>query len=57
MNFCLTFIHKINILPHDTFAKNYLKELLSPLGEVTIGREIIDEPNKIDVLSHIQQVA
>jgi hypothetical protein len=36
--------------PHDTFAKNYLKELLSPLGEVTIGREIIDEPNKIDVL-------
>jgi len=29
--------------PHDTFAKNYLKELLSPLGTVEIAREITDE--------------
>jgi hypothetical protein len=36
--------------PHDTFAKNYLKELLSPLGEVRISQEISDEPNEIDVL-------
>ncbi len=36
--------------PHDTFAKNYLQELLSPLGTVTIGLEITDEPNEIDVL-------
>jgi hypothetical protein len=35
--------------PHDRFAKNYLKELLSPLGEVTIGRKILDETNEIDV--------
>jgi hypothetical protein len=36
--------------PHDNFAKNYLKELLSPLGTVEIGREISDEPNQIDIL-------
>ncbi len=35
--------------PHDRFAKNYLKELLSPLDEVTIGRKILDETNEIDV--------
>jgi len=35
--------------PHDRFAKDYLKELLSPLGEVNISREVADEPNQIDV--------
>jgi len=36
--------------PHDSFAKNYLEELLSPLGKVTASREIKDEPNQFDVL-------
>jgi hypothetical protein len=36
--------------PHDRFAKDYLEELLSPLGKVTVSREIKDEPNQIDVL-------
>jgi hypothetical protein len=36
--------------PHDNFAKDYLEELLSPLGKVTVSREIKDEPNEIDVL-------
>jgi hypothetical protein len=36
--------------PHDNFAKNYLKELLSPLGTVEIAREVSDEPNEIDIL-------
>ncbi len=36
--------------PHDSFAKDFLKELLSPLGKVTVSRKIKDEPNEIDVL-------
>jgi hypothetical protein len=36
--------------PHDSFAKDYLEELLSPLGKVTVSREIKDEPNEIDIL-------
>jgi hypothetical protein len=36
--------------PHDNFAKNYLKELLYPLGTVEIAREISDEPNEVDIL-------
>jgi len=36
--------------PHDSFAKDYLEELLSPLGKVETSREISDEPNHIDVL-------
>ncbi len=35
---------------HDSFAKDYLEELLSPLGKVEISREISDEPNHIDIL-------
>jgi len=36
--------------PHDSFAKGYLTELLSPLGTVKTSREITDEPRYIDVL-------
>jgi len=36
--------------PHDSFAKGYLKQLLSPLGTVETSREITDEPRFIDVL-------
>jgi hypothetical protein len=35
--------------PHDQFAKQYLEELLSPLGEVIISREISDETRQIDI--------
>lgn len=35
--------------PHDQFAKNYLEELLSPLGRVEISKEITDETRQIDV--------
>jgi hypothetical protein len=35
--------------PHDQFAKNYLKELLSPLGTVEVSKEITDETRQIDV--------
>ena len=35
--------------PHDQFAKNYLEELLSPLGWVEISKEITDETRQIDV--------
>lgn len=36
--------------PHDQFAKQFLEELLSPLGEVTTNREVTDEPRFVDVL-------
>jgi len=36
--------------PHDSFAKDYLEELLSPIGKVTVSREIKDQPNQFDVL-------
>jgi len=36
--------------PHDRFAKDYLEELLSPIGKVTVSREIKDQPNQFDVL-------
>ncbi len=29
--------------PHDQFAKNYLEQLLSPLGIVEISKEVSDE--------------
>jgi hypothetical protein len=35
--------------PHDQFAKNYLEELLSPLGTVEISKEVTDETRQIDV--------
>lgn len=35
--------------PHDQFAKQYLSELLAPLGEVEITREVTDEVRQVDV--------
>jgi hypothetical protein len=35
--------------PHDQFAKDYLKELLSPLGEVETSRDVAGEVRSIDV--------
>ncbi|TRU08519.1 MAG: flagellar assembly protein H, partial [Microcystis sp. Msp_OC_L_20101000_S702] len=35
--------------PHDQFAKNYLEQLLSPLGTVEISKEVSDETRQIDV--------
>ncbi|HBL12315.1 MAG TPA: flagellar assembly protein H, partial [Cyanobacteria bacterium UBA11162] len=35
--------------PHDQFAKDYLKELLSPLGEVETSRDVPGEVREIDV--------
>jgi hypothetical protein len=36
--------------PHDQFAKQFLEELLSPLGKVETNKEVIDEARQIDVL-------
>ncbi|MDJ1174873.1 hypothetical protein [Roseofilum capinflatum] len=36
--------------PHDQFAKQYLKELLEPLGTVEISREISGETLQIDLI-------
>ncbi|MGF1604022.1 MAG: hypothetical protein ACFCU8_18805 [Thermosynechococcaceae cyanobacterium] len=33
----------------DQFSKQYLEELLSPFGEVTIGKELLGEARQIDV--------
>ena len=35
--------------PHDQFAKQYLAELLSPLGTVEVSREVTDEVRRIDL--------
>jgi len=35
--------------PHDQFAKDYLKELLAPLGEVETSRDVVGEVREIDV--------
>jgi len=35
--------------PHDQFAKDYLKELLTPLGEVETSRDVAGEVREIDV--------
>ncbi|MEG3439118.1 hypothetical protein V0288_18475 [Pannus brasiliensis CCIBt3594] len=35
--------------PHDRFAKNYLEELLSPLGTVEISKEVADATRQIDI--------
>jgi hypothetical protein len=34
---------------HDRFAKEYLEELLSPIGKVNIGRDVTSEVREIDV--------
>ncbi len=36
--------------PYDLFSKQFLKELLCPLGEVETDKEITDEAREIDVL-------
>lgn len=40
----------MTVFPYDQFAKDYLKELLSPLGEVETSRNIAGEVREIDVL-------
>jgi hypothetical protein len=35
--------------PHDQFAKEYLKELLSPLGQVETGFDVVSERREFDV--------
>ena len=35
--------------PHDQFSKQYLEELLTPLGQVTIGKEVPGEARQVDV--------
>lgn len=35
--------------PHDQFAKQYLEELLAPLGQVETSREVSPEVRQIDV--------
>ena len=35
--------------PHDQFAKDYLKELLAPLGNVETSRDVAAEVRQIDV--------
>lgn len=35
--------------PYDQFAKDYLKELLSPLGNVDTSRKVAAEIQEIDV--------
>jgi len=39
----------MTVFPYDQFAKDYLKELLSPLGEVETSRNIAGEVREIDV--------
>ncbi|MBD2694252.1 hypothetical protein [Anabaena catenula] len=34
---------------HDQFAKQYLEELLSPLGKVEVSREVTDEVRQVDI--------
>jgi len=36
--------------PHDKFAKEFLEELLAPLGEVKINQEVTDPARFVDVL-------
>ncbi|MBD1806659.1 hypothetical protein H6F98_14510 [Microcoleus sp. FACHB-SPT15] len=35
--------------PHDQFAKQYLEELLAPLGRVEISREVASEVRQVDI--------
>jgi hypothetical protein len=34
---------------HDRFAKEYLEELLSPIGTVNVGQDVTSEVREIDV--------
>lgn len=34
---------------HDQFAKQYLEDLLSPLGTVEVSREVTDEVRQVDI--------
>ena len=34
---------------HDRFAKEYLEEMLSPIGTVNVGRDVTSEVREIDV--------
>ncbi|MBD2215391.1 hypothetical protein H6G27_37150 [Nostoc linckia FACHB-104] len=36
--------------PYDLFSKQFLEELLSPLGEVKVNQEVTDEAREVDVL-------
>ncbi|MEA5567808.1 hypothetical protein [Anabaena sp. UHCC 0399] len=36
--------------PHDKFAKQFLEELLAPLGEVKVNKEVADAARFVDVL-------
>ncbi len=36
--------------PYDQFSKQFLQELLSPLGQVEVNKEITDEVRQVDVL-------
>lgn len=36
--------------PYDQFSKQYLEELLTPLGKVDVGREVPGEARQVDVL-------
>ena len=40
--------------PHDQFAKNYLEELLSPLGRVEISKEITDDTHTNNPIQQLQ---
>ncbi|MDF5732398.1 MAG: hypothetical protein PUP92_31465 [Rhizonema sp. PD38] len=35
--------------PYDQFAKDYLQELLSPLGSVETSKDVVGEVREIDV--------
>ncbi|NER06312.1 MAG: hypothetical protein F6K17_28890 [Okeania sp. SIO3C4] len=39
----------MTIFPYDQFAKQYLEELLSSIGEVKAPREVLGEVRQIDV--------
>ncbi|BAY66799.1 hypothetical protein NIES22_69430 (plasmid) [Calothrix brevissima NIES-22] len=36
--------------PYDQFSKQFLEELLSPLGKVEVNKEITDEIRQVDIL-------
>ncbi|WP_338022917.1 hypothetical protein [Argonema galeatum] len=40
----------MTVFPYDQFAKDYLKELLSPLGEVETSRNIAGEVREIEII-------
>ncbi|BAY74037.1 hypothetical protein NIES25_04470 [Nostoc linckia NIES-25] len=52
-HYCKVLVHLKNQLmtrfPYDQFAKDYLKELLQPLGEVETSRKVPAQIREIDV--------